>query len=388
MTVPAALRSETRNSPGLSASSEFSTGFHLRFSRARGDKGAMGIPGRPGLKGQPGEKGAPGAAGMSVIGPRGPPGQPGTRGFPGFPGPIGLDGKPGHPGQKGEMVKKIYVCLRVTGGFEMTLPLSWKRAPRQGSDLGSANAQAVSLILVPQVPGDNLDPQDKKEKRVSVQSTRTGQETREYIMGFEGITGEYLSTTLAALRSNQILTLKVCGVNKDKQESKVPRDPLAPQGPLDQQDPREPQDSPGQWGHLAERENLGSLAGTERAYLGLLDQRETLGFRDTPAERVRGVSQACPARAASPEPLAPRGREACRGCQEDMALSSCPVHFKQGVPVFPGRSGGGDRRDEGRAWDSRRKGQRACRVSPDHVCVANRVRRDALVTLGFPDSLA
>lgn len=39
-------------------------------------------------------------------------------------------------------------------------------------------------------------------------------------------------------------------VNKDKQESKVPRDPLAPQGQLDQQDPREPQDSLGQWGHL------------------------------------------------------------------------------------------------------------------------------------------
>lgn len=33
-------------------------------------------------------------------------------------------------------------------------------------------------------------------------------------------------------------------------------------------------------------------------------------------------------------------------------------------------------------------GQRACRVSPDHVCVANRVRRDELVTLGFLDSLA
>lgn len=45
------------------------------------------------------------------------------------------------------MVKKIYVCLRVTGGFEMMLPLSWKRAPRQGSDLGSADAQAASLIL-------------------------------------------------------------------------------------------------------------------------------------------------------------------------------------------------------------------------------------------------
>lgn len=75
-------------------------------------------------------------------------------------------------------------------------------------------------------------------------------------------------------------------MNKDKQESKVPRDPLAPQGPLDQQDLREPQDSPGQWGHLAERENLGSLAGMERAYLGLLDRRETLGFRDTPAERA------------------------------------------------------------------------------------------------------
>ncbi|XP_009464278.1 PREDICTED: collagen alpha-1(XIII) chain-like [Nipponia nippon] len=105
------------------------------------------VPLTQGLKGQPGEKGAPGEAGMSIIGPRGPPGQPGTRGFPGFPGPIGLDGKPGHPGQKGEMVKKIYVCLRVTDWFEITLPLSWKRAHRQGSNPSSANALAVSLIL-------------------------------------------------------------------------------------------------------------------------------------------------------------------------------------------------------------------------------------------------
>ena len=53
----------------------------------------------------------------------------------------------GHPGQKGEMVKKIYVCLRVMRWFKMTLPLSWKQAHRQGSDLSSANALAASLIL-------------------------------------------------------------------------------------------------------------------------------------------------------------------------------------------------------------------------------------------------
>lgn len=33
-------------------------------------------------------------------------------------------------------------------------------------------------------------------------------------------------------------------------------------------------------------------------------------------------------------------------------------------------------------------GWSACRVSLDHVCFANRVRRDELVTLGFLDSLA
>ncbi|KAJ7397404.1 Collagen alpha-1(XIII) chain [Pitangus sulphuratus] len=162
---------------------------------------------------------------MSIIGPRGPPGQPGTRGFPGFPGPIGLDGKPGHPGQKGETVKIYMFVYR--------------------------------------------DPQDKKEKRVSVQSTRTG-------------------------------------VNKDKQGSKVPRGPLDHQGPLDRLDLKEPQDVLGQLDPLAERENLGSLAEMERAYLGLLDQRERLGFRDTLAERVRWASLACPVPVASLEPLAPR----------------------------------------------------------------------------------
>ena len=33
-------------------------------------------------------------------------------------------------------------------------------------------------------------------------------------------------------------------------------------------------------------------------------------------------------------------------------------------------------------------GRRACGVSPNHVCFANRVRRDKLGTLGFLDSLA
>lgn len=75
-------------------------------------------------------------------------------------------------------------------------------------------------------------------------------------------------------------------MNKDKQESKVLQGHLAHQGLLDQLDQREPQDSPDQLGHLAEMENLGSLAEMERAYLGLLDQRETLGFKDTLAERV------------------------------------------------------------------------------------------------------
>lgn len=75
-------------------------------------------------------------------------------------------------------------------------------------------------------------------------------------------------------------------MNKDKQEFKVLRGHPARQGLLDQLDPREPQDSLDRLGHLAELENLGSLAEMERAYLGLLDQRETLGFKDTLAERV------------------------------------------------------------------------------------------------------
>ncbi|RMB93210.1 hypothetical protein DUI87_30332 [Hirundo rustica rustica] len=149
--------------------------------------------------------------------PAGPPGAPGEAGMSiigprGPPGPIGLDGKP--------------------------------------------------------VPGENRDSQDKKERRVNVQSTRTG-------------------------------------VNKDKQGSKVPQGPLVPQGLLD---PKESQDVLGQLDPLAERENLESLAEMERAYLGLLDQRETLGFRDTLAERVRWASQACPVPMASLEPLAPRVR--------------------------------------------------------------------------------
>ncbi|KAI1231622.1 hypothetical protein IHE44_0007698 [Lamprotornis superbus] len=296
----------------------------------------MGIPGRPG---------APGEAGMSIIGPRGPPGQPGTRGFPGFPGPIGLDGKPGHPGQKGEM------------------------GP----------------------PGQK---------------------------GEKGQCAEYPHREGNAR------------VNKDKQGSRVPRGPLVHQGPLDQLDPKESQDVLGQLDPLAERESLESLAEMERAYLGLLDQRETLGFRDSLAE-----SSAPAGFTAGPQ------IPCCHLCKEslDPELSSTLQQLQDkhlSVPLYTHlqaemhfsciqtrRSRDGRRRDEGRAWDSRRKGTlrrfcsepallvglcvfplpeqlkelrnvcvlprwRACRVSLDHVCFANRVRRDELVTLGFLDSLA
>lgn len=75
-------------------------------------------------------------------------------------------------------------------------------------------------------------------------------------------------------------------MNKDRRGSKVPRGPLAHQGPLDQLDLKESQDVLGQLDPLAEQESLESLAEMERAYLGLLDQREMLGFRDTLAERA------------------------------------------------------------------------------------------------------
>lgn len=75
-------------------------------------------------------------------------------------------------------------------------------------------------------------------------------------------------------------------MNRGRQGSKGPRGPLAHQGPLDQLDLKESQDVLGQLDPLAEQENLGSLAEMERAYLGLLDQREMLAFRDTLAERA------------------------------------------------------------------------------------------------------
>ncbi|GAB0192473.1 collagen alpha-1(XIII) chain [Grus japonensis] len=106
-------------------------------------------------------------------------------------------------------------------------------------------------------------------------------------------------SALPPARSHCLASLRVIEVNKDKQESKVPQGPLAHQGPLDHLDLKEPQDSLGQLGRLAEQENLGSLAEMER---------ETLGFRDTLAERVRWVSQACPVLMASLELLAPRVR--------------------------------------------------------------------------------
>lgn len=49
------------------------------------------------------------------------------------------------------------------------------------------------------------------------------------------------------------------------------------QAPLDQVDLWDTQDCQGPWGHLA--------------YLGLLDQRETLGFRATMDERENGACQ-------------------------------------------------------------------------------------------------
>lgn len=111
------------------------------------------------------------------------------------------------------------------------------------------------------VPEDSRGPQERKEKRVSVENTRTG-------------------CCLSSIQCDWLHPQSLKGgpsrVNRARPVSKAHQ---GPQAPLDQVDLWGIQDCQGPWGHVA--------------FLGLLDRRETQGSRGTMAGRENGACQGC-----------------------------------------------------------------------------------------------